>query len=161
MANKTIDQLTAAAAALLTHEYEVYDPAGSPKSQKVTGTQLVALANANKGISVVHYDSLFAFPSGAGTQTFTNSTGHNIILQLAGLFVLTNGNQEQLAAGTPSASGVQSQTGFATVYAPTDGSLGSCLFQIVLFVLAGATFDIYVYDDDGSVGGWSGQVILL
>jgi len=46
MANKTIDQLTAAAAALATQEFEVYDPAGSPKSQKVTGTQLIALINA-------------------------------------------------------------------------------------------------------------------
>jgi len=42
MANKTIDQLTPAVAALLTHEFEIYDPAAAPgsKSQMVTGQQI-------------------------------------------------------------------------------------------------------------------------
>ena len=43
MATKTIDQLTGALAALLTQEFEIYDPAGSPKSKKITCAQLEAL----------------------------------------------------------------------------------------------------------------------
>jgi hypothetical protein len=43
MADKTIDQLIAATAALLTQEFEVYDSSGAPKSQKVTGQQIVDL----------------------------------------------------------------------------------------------------------------------
>jgi hypothetical protein len=43
MATKTVDQLTAAIAALLTQEFEIYDPAGSPKSLKITGLQLLTL----------------------------------------------------------------------------------------------------------------------
>lgn len=62
MANKTIDQLTAAAAALLTHEYEIYDPAGSPKSQKITGAQLLTLI-ASGAIS-----QFFIGPNGAYLQ---------------------------------------------------------------------------------------------
>ena len=43
MATKTIDELTAAAAGLTTQEIEIYDPAGSPKSQKLTIAKLIAL----------------------------------------------------------------------------------------------------------------------
>lgn len=61
MAAKTIDQLNAAAAALATQEFEVYDPAGTPKSQKVTGAQLQSL--------------IYPPEANTGNHALTNGTG--------------------------------------------------------------------------------------
>ena len=74
MANKTIDQLTAAVAALLTQEFEIYNPAGTPKSQKITGAQLLALV-ASGAISQFFIGSNGAYLQDDGTTIYLNDGG--------------------------------------------------------------------------------------
>lgn len=153
MANKTIDQLTAAAAALKTHEYEVYDPAGSPKSQKVTGTQIVALLAAQRSNHA--FTDYFSFPTGAGTTSWTNTTGHDIWVTVSADFDMFAGNAEYMQF---SSTGVQSKAG---CLGGLIGDIGNFTLNISCFVKAGAGFEIDLNDDAGTVGNWAGQVVLL
>ena len=108
MATKTIDQLTGALAALLTQEFEIYDPAGSPKSQKITGLQLLTLFFGGAsdqlqlnavGDTPLLIDQNDAGPGNGWTMRYMASGGNGIRLtmsQSACGFGFTGGGGSQL-----------------------------------------------------------------
>jgi len=157
MANKTIDQLTAAAAALATQELEVYDPAGTPKSQKVTGAQLKTFCGGSSP-SVSDFLTVFgSLPSSGGTYPFDNTTGKVLLVTFYGYFDLTTGGMEYLQiniAGYPVAV-----SGYVDGGYNSNTLTDKAGFQITWVVPVGGSFVLLILDDAGDLAGTGGQVL--
>ena len=158
MANKTIDQLTAAAAVIATQEFEAYDPAGSPKSQKVTGAQIKTFCGA-AALTVTDFGTVFgSLPSAPNTSyNYTNTTGHVLLVTFNFDLDFTSGGSEFCQVLV---NGVVVTTGGAVDGAPLSDRWS---INLVFIVPIGGALQMNFADDSGSgfVFGPTTQVLLF